>query len=94
VISAAYWHRLVDYTVHHFSAEEKLMEKYNYAGLVARRAEYKSLAAKVMEFKKEFDAGHTSIAVQLMTFLQDWLRNHILSVDQRYSDVLDANGVR
>jgi len=54
VISAAYKHRLVDYTVHHFSAEEKLMEKYNYAALVAHRAEHKALTAKVMEFKKEF----------------------------------------
>jgi hemerythrin len=68
VISAAYKHRLVDCTVHDFSAEEELMEKYNYAGLVAHRAEDKALTAKVMGFKKEFDAGHTSIAVQLMTF--------------------------
>jgi hemerythrin-like metal-binding protein len=86
-------HRLIDYTVHHFSAEEKLMEKHNYPGLVAHRAEHKALTAKVMEFQNDFDAGNTTIAVQLMTFLQDWLRNHILSVDQRYSDVLNTKGV-
>ena len=29
-----------------------------------------------------------------MAFLRDWLRNHILTVDQRYSDMLNAKGVR
>jgi len=29
-----------------------------------------------------------------MMFLQDWLRNHILGADQRYSDVLNPKGVR
>jgi len=47
-----------------------------------------------MEFKDEFDVDNITIAMQLMTFLQDWLRNHILSVDQRYSDVLNTKCVR
>ena len=50
-------HRLIDYTLHHFSAEEKLLEKHNYPGLVAHRAEHKALTAKVMDFKREFDAA-------------------------------------
>ena len=30
---------------------------------------------------------------ELMTFLQQWLRNHIQTVDQRYRDFLNAQGV-
>lgn len=85
--------RLIDYTVHHFAAEEKLMERHKYPALVAHRAEHKALTDKVVAFKKEFDAGTSNVTPQLMTFLQQWLRNHIQSVDQKYSDFLNAQGV-
>jgi len=85
--------RLIDYTVSHFSAEEKLMEKHNFPGLVAHRAEHKALTDKVLAFKKEFDAGQTNVTPQLMMFLQQWLKNHIQSVDQQYGDFMNAHGV-
>ncbi len=85
--------RLIDYTVHHFSAEEKLMEKHQYPGLVAHLAEHKALTDKVLAFQKEFAAGTSNVTPQLMTFLQQWLRNHIQTVDQRYSDFLNSHGV-
>jgi len=86
-------HKLIDYTVNHFSAEEKLMEKYKYPGLLAHRAEHKALTDKVLAFKKDFEAGTGSVTPQLMMFLQQWLRNHIQTVDQRYGEFLNAHGV-
>lgn len=85
--------RLIDYTVQHFTAEEKLMERHKYPALMSHRAEHKTLTDKANAFKKEFDAGTSNVTPQLMTFLQQWLRNHIQSVDQRYSDYLNAKGV-
>jgi len=85
--------RLIEYTVHHFAAEEKLMEKHKFPGLAAHRAEHKALAEKVVAFKKEFDAGAGNVTPQLLTFLQQWLTNHIQTVDQRYGDFLNAQGV-
>lgn len=86
--------RLIDYTVHHFGAEEKLMEKYGYPELAAHRVEHKALTDKVLAFKKEFDANTGSITPQLLTFLQHWLKNHIQTVDQRYSGFLNSHGVQ
>ena len=86
-------YRLIDYTVHHFSAEERLMEQHKFPGLPSHRAEHKALTDKVLAFKKDFDAGATNVTPQLMMFLQQWLRNHIQSVDQRYGDFLNAQGV-
>jgi hemerythrin len=43
--------------------------------------------------RKEFDAGTSNVTPQLMMFLQQWLRNHIPSVDQKYGDFLNAHGV-
>lgn len=85
--------RLIEYTVYHFSAEEKLMENHGYPSLAQHRAEHKTLTDQVVAFKKDYEAGNRSI-LPLMTFLQDWLRNHILTVDQKYSDFMNAHGVR
>ncbi len=85
--------RLIDYTVNHFTAEEKLMEKHKFPGLILHRAEHKALTDKVLAFKKEFDAGASNVTPQLMMFLQQWLTNHIQRVDQKYGDYLNAQGV-
>lgn len=85
--------RLIDYTVNHFAAEEKLMEKAGYPQLANHRAEHKALTDKVVAFKKEFDGGSSGVTLELMTFLQNWLTNHIRTVDQKYSEFLNAKGV-
>jgi hemerythrin-like metal-binding protein len=85
--------RLIDYTVYHFSAEEKLMETHKFPDLVAHRAEHKVLTEKVLAFKKDFDADTAPVTVELMNFLQEWLLNHIQRVDQRYSDFMNGRGV-
>jgi hemerythrin-like metal-binding protein len=86
--------RLIDYTVNHFNAEENLMEKHEFPGLAAHRVKHQELTKQVVAFQQEFDSGVGNITPQLMTFLQDWLTNHIQSTDQGYSKFLNAHGVR
>jgi hemerythrin len=85
--------RLIDYTVLHFKAEEKLMEKNGYPALAAHRAEHKALTDKVVTYKRNFDSGTAAMSLELMTFLQDWLQSHIKNVDQKYGDFMNAAGV-
>ncbi len=85
--------RLIDYTVQHFTAEEKLMEQNGYSQLVAHRIEHRALTDKVVAFKKDFDAGSAAVSLELMTFLQDWLTHHIQTTDQKYGDFLNSKGV-
>jgi hemerythrin len=85
--------RLVAYTVQHFGSEEALLQKQGYPELAEHQAEHKALTEKVLAFKKEYDAGVTSV-VPLMNFLQNWLKDHILKVDQKYSEFMNAHGVR
>lgn len=85
--------RLIKYTVEHFTAEEKMMEQNGYPGLAAHRLEHRALTDKVKAFKKDFDSGTGVITLELMTFLQDWLTNHIQSVDQKYGAYFNSKGV-
>jgi hemerythrin len=85
--------RLIDYTEHHFAAEEAIMEKNHYPDLARHRVEHRDLENKVRAFKQDFEAGTGAITIELMTFLQDWLTNHIQNVDQKYGDYLNSKGV-
>jgi hemerythrin len=92
-VTGAILSRLSKYTIYHFSAEEKLLEKHNYPGLETHRAEHDDLRFRVTMFQQEFDAGIATVTLELMAFLQQWLKNHICNVDRRYGDFLNARGV-
>jgi hemerythrin len=91
-VAANVLRRLIDYTAAHFAAEEKLMAQKGYPALAAHQAEHKMLIDKVLAFKKEFDAGIVGITPELMKFLQNWLTNHIQTVDRKYGAFMNANG--
>ena len=84
---------LTDYTVYHFDTEEKLMLKYEYPSYASHKKEHEKLTDQVKEIKTKFEEGDTVLTVEFMGFLRDWLSNHIVKVDKKYSDFLNSKGV-
>ena len=85
--------RLVEYTVSHFAAEEKVMETNGFPGLAAHRAKHRELTQKVGAFQTEYKTGNRNVPTALMLFLQNWLKEHILGTDKKYSEFLNAKGI-
>jgi hemerythrin-like metal-binding protein len=81
---------LEDYTKFHFAGEEALMARTRYPGLAAHRAEHQKLIQSLVKFRKD---GITGNSIAILSFLNDWLINHIKRTDQQYSAHLNANGV-
>jgi hemerythrin len=86
--------RLVAYTRQHFSAEEALMKRTGYPSYPAHKAEHDKLTGEVVKLARDMEAGKVALSVHLLEFLRNWLQNHILSSDQKYSEHLRAAGVR
>lgn len=80
--------KLVNYTKVHFSTEEKYMQQNNYPGFLEQKREHENFTAKVLAFKSDFDSGKTAMTVSITAFLKDWLTNHILLSDKKYSPYL------
>jgi len=78
------------YAQNHFSAEEALMARSNYPALPAHRVEHQKFVETVAKFRKQ---GVTSGSIAVLTFLNDWLVNHIRRTDQQYSAHLNAHGI-
>ena len=74
---------LVDYTVLHFSAEEKLMQQKNYPDYTNHKKVHDKLVAEVKDIKTKYLAGKI-LPMQVSTFMSDWLKNHILGTDKKY----------
>lgn len=85
---------LVDYTRIHFKREEDLMTKHEYPGLKGHRKEHYDLMVQVSEFQGRLKEGKASFTIELLSFLRDWLTNHIKGTDMAYSDFFLGLGVR
>ncbi len=78
--------RLEVYVKKHFSREEELMAGINYTRLEAHKKQHQNFTKKISEFKKMLMENYSaSIAEEVNLFLFNWLTNHILIEDMRFS---------
>lgn len=85
--------KLVNYTVIHFKSEEALLDKYDYPETVEHKAEHKYLANKAEKYLKDYKSGVLDITDDVLYFLKDWLKKHIVHTDKKYSAFLISKGV-
>ncbi len=86
--------RLVDYSVYHFKTEEKYFDKFNYPETEAHKKIHSDFVKKVSIFKGEFDNNEVMLTIDVLNFLSNWLREHILGEDMDYSDFFIENGLK
>ncbi|HOV03151.1 MAG TPA: bacteriohemerythrin [Hyphomicrobiales bacterium] len=82
------FHTLVDYTNTHFAYEEELFDYYGYPQTDKHKQEHKALLEKVLAFKRQWESGQADLGPEVLKFLVDWLRHHILGSDKKYTGFL------
>lgn len=85
---------LTTYTVSHFSTEEKYFDQYGYPEALSHKQEHKNFVGEVAQFRKDFDDGRACVSFKVMNFLGDWLKNHILGSDKKYSSFFNTKGLK
>jgi len=76
---------LTDYTKKHFKAEEDMMLKYSYHEFDQHKLEHINFIDKLSELKEDYISNKITISLEILNFLKDWLINHILITDKKYS---------
>ncbi len=76
--------KLAEYTVYHFSFEEKLFDKHGYPQSDEHKEDHRKLLESVVNFQKDFKSGKAGLTMELMLFLTNWLKNHIMKTDRQY----------
>lgn len=78
---------LIDYTEYHFIFEEKWFERINYENQEDHIKEHQVFRDKLKKYQKELNKNDTipvSMVQNLVSWLQEWLVDHILVTDRKY----------
>lgn len=82
------------YSLLHFQKEEFFFHQFKYSETEAHIAEHKLFIQKLARIKTELKTGKILASIELLAFLKDWIQNHILVVDQAYSECFIQNGLK
>ncbi|QXE90106.1 bacteriohemerythrin [Geomonas subterranea] len=72
---------LIDYATYHFSQEELLMEKTGFPDTPEHLKEHAYFIRRVKEIQKDFVTGASHLSLEIISFLKNWLVNHIAQRD-------------
>jgi hemerythrin len=86
--------RLIEYTKIHFSREEEFFTAYAYPEAAQHIREHAVLTEKVLQLQQDFAAGQLATSIELLGFLEEWLKKHIKGTDARYSAFFKEHGVQ
>ena len=93
-ITGSLLRNLLAYTRDHFSSEETLLARTGFPDLAQHRKRHQELTEQVAGYLDRFDRGEAALSIHLMTFLREWLANHILREDRAYTAWLEQRGIR
>jgi hemerythrin-like metal-binding protein len=83
---------LVEYTIYHFSSEEKFMEEVGYEDLENHKRQREKFVDRLQRFKyRSFDAIRET-SIDLCSFLAGWIVAHILHNDKHIAKYVEKSG--
>jgi hemerythrin-like metal-binding protein len=88
---------LLSYALYHFETEEEIMSRLGYADekpdeCSRHLQEHRDFSATVVNARENLKAGKPVDRQQLLSFLNDWLTNHIMKTDKRLVRFMGEKG--
>lgn len=78
---------LKSYALTHFEHEEQYMREHNYKGILSQLVAHNEFREKLMDFSIDRNDDNTDEIVQeVLTFVTDWLVNHIYYSDKKIGE--------
>ncbi|MDA3821505.1 MAG: hemerythrin family protein [Bacteroidales bacterium] len=87
---------LEDYIMRHFADEEDLMREIKYPGIDLQEIEHKRFILEYVRKKEVImrkEEVTESFAMELQSWIGNWLRRHILSEDKKIAEFIEKNHI-
>lgn len=85
---------MLAYAESHFQTEETYMQQYAFPEYHSHKEEHEQFAGKAAQLKERLDEAGFVFTIEILEFLKEWLKNHILVADMKYSDHFKKRGLR
>jgi len=86
--------KLASYCVSHFAVEEKMFASHAYPESADHIMKHEKMTAKVKDLIAQVQSGKTTISIDVMNFLKNWLDKHIMETDKKYGPYLNSKGIK
>ncbi len=85
---------LIQYKIFHFGTEEKYFKEFNYEETDDHVKKHREFNEKLTEMKAKYPTYTVEFAFELIDFLEDWLIDHLMVVDQKYVKCFHEHGLK
>jgi hemerythrin-like metal-binding protein len=85
---------LVEYKKFHFATEEKYFKEFNFDGEEEHIQKHEEFNDRLNQLKEKYPKYTIEFAFELIDFLEDWLINHLMVVDQTYVKCFHEHGLK
>jgi hemerythrin len=82
---------LIGYTDYHFAAEELLMNDASYQGLTSHVSKHDNFKNRLAVLTEDYLSGSPNVNTDMVLFLCDWLKKHILKDDRKFTTYLSRS---
>lgn len=83
---------LIDYATCHFAAEEVLMVKNHYPNYEQHHELHQTFSQRINEIQKDYLNGRTELSLEILSFLKNWITDHVLVKDADYGNYITDKG--
>lgn len=84
---------LIEYAKVHFKTEEKYFDQFGYPDADNHKKDHGAFIFRVAEMKSRIDEEEGILSFELLKFVSHWVLSHIKSIDKKYSQFLNDNGL-
>ena len=86
---------LIRYTECHFEMEETYFDQFKYEHVLEHKKEHALLIDKVLDIQKRLNEEDGFVfSVEVMIFLKEWIVDHMMGSDKKYTACFNQNGLR
>lgn len=85
---------LEEYTITHFSTEEKYMKNFNFYDYEEHKKQHSDFVNKIKDAKKRISEGRMVLSLEITNSIKDWLVTHIMGTDRKYIKCFNDNGLK
>ena len=85
---------LTKYSSKHFETEEKLMNEYNYPDYSLHKAQHNQFRKDIANFCIDAMYYKSTVPIELLTFLEEWWKNHTQGSDMKYKVFFSELGLK